>query len=34
MLIPEEYKFDVDIKVSFWPELQNSLVKYVDTRVG
>jgi hypothetical protein len=30
MLVFEEYNFDVVIKVFFWSELQNSLVKYVD----
>jgi hypothetical protein len=30
MLLPEEDNFDVVIKVSFWLELQNSLIKYVD----
>jgi hypothetical protein len=28
MLVPEEYNCDV-VKVSFWSELQNSLVKHV-----
>ena len=30
MLVPEEYNFNLVILVSFWTELQNLLVKYVD----